>query len=381
MDRKLIMLLSLIAAVFILHLVVNHQKQKFLKEAQNYRKTRNSNYKLKDPLEWSKRIQNNTNYPVDVVFTWVDGSDPNFIAIKNKFMKKNSSEFLPEDAIRDNRWADNGELLQSIQSVKTYAPWVRNIYVVVGMFQVPSWYPENHKDVIFVDHSEVFGKNVDTLPVFNSHAIEANIWRIPGLSEHFIYFNDDMFLGKPLTKDDFFADNGQKFILYTDKPIQIGYINREYETYLSARQNTGNLFNELFGQRSRPLTYHFSRPLLKSVCKKSWDHPTLFKYLNDTSKSRFRDHDDVAPIELFSLHGLETGRAEVGFMSDNFNTGIPTVSHLIRSAKKLSNGTYSMYCINDSTAEKTDDFTTIYTYILETKLPHHQSVLGLKEDL
>jgi hypothetical protein len=380
-----IALIILIATVFILHFMLENQKQDLLREAQSYLRTRDPNYQLKDPLEWSNRHKRNSGCPVDVVFTWVDGSDPNFIAIKNKFKGESNNE-LHEDAIRDNRWADNGELLQSIQSVKTYTPWVRNIYVVTSLFQTPSWYPKNHKDVIFVNDTEIFANNTSALPVFNSHAIESNIWRIPGLAEHFIYFNDDMFLGKPLTKDQFFVNNGQKFNLYVERGMYTGDVHKGMATWLAARKNTGNLFNEVFGEEWRPLTHHFARPLLKSVCKEAWDHPKFRKYLNNTSKSKFRDHNDIAPIELFSLYGLETGKAEVGFIPDklyqgllylgfikpnNLHIGIPNIGHLALLSKNLEDNEYSMYCINDTVSKKDDDFNAALKYILKTKLPHH----------
>jgi len=371
MKWRWIVLLGLIVAVFMLHSALNRQKNNFLKEARSYRNSGRPTYRLTDPLSWSAGRQNKTGYPVDVVFTWVDGSDPNFIAAKNRF-EGVSAEKLPEDAVRDNRWADHGELLQAIQSVKTYASWVRNIYVVTGMFQAPRWHPQNHQDVIFVDHSEIFGKNVSALPVFNSHAIEANIWRIPGLAEHFIYFNDDMFLGRPAAEDDFFTDDGRKFVLYPESPIPTGDTHNKMETYLVARINTGNLFNDVFGEKRRPLTHHFAKPMLKSVCEEAWGHLTLGLSLNLTSKSKFRGCNDVVPFDLFSLCGLETGRAEVRFMPDNFYIGVPNVGCLVRLAKKLKNSSYSMYCINDTYSKKEDNFDALLKYILETKLPHHQ---------
>jgi hypothetical protein len=64
-----------------------------------------------------------------------------------------------------------------------------------------------------VPHEAIF-PNASHLPVFSSPAIEAHLHRIPGLSERFAYFNDDVFLGAPTWPEDFIAlDGAQKVSL------------------------------------------------------------------------------------------------------------------------------------------------------------------------
>ena len=60
-----------------------------------------------------------------------------------------------------------------------------------------------------MSHAEVF-KDKTHLPTFNSFAIEANMHRIRGLSEHYIYMNDDDFFGKPIEPEDFVSSKGYK---------------------------------------------------------------------------------------------------------------------------------------------------------------------------
>ena len=62
-------------------------------------------------------------------------------------------------------------------------------------------------DVTVVSHREVFG-DTGLLPTFNSQAIESRLHRIPGLAEHFLYFNDDMFMGRAVAPDLFFSPGG-----------------------------------------------------------------------------------------------------------------------------------------------------------------------------
>jgi len=70
---------------------------------------------------------------------------------------------------------------------------------------LPKWLNTGHPKLNIVKHEDFLNK--DYLPVFNSRAIEINLHRIPGLAEQFIYFNDDMFITKPVKKSDFF-NNG-----------------------------------------------------------------------------------------------------------------------------------------------------------------------------
>lgn len=62
----------------------------------------------------------------------------------------------------------------------------------------------------FTSHQEIF-VNLSHLPSFSSPAIESHIHRIPGLSDKFIYLNDDVMFGKEVWPDDFYTHSrGQK---------------------------------------------------------------------------------------------------------------------------------------------------------------------------
>lgn len=89
-----------------------------------------------------------------------------------------------------NRFADHNELMYSLRSIEKYAPWIRNIFLVTNG-QVPNWLDVNHPKIHLVNHSTIF-PNKNHLPTFNSLAIESHLYEIPGLSDDFIYLNDDM---------------------------------------------------------------------------------------------------------------------------------------------------------------------------------------------
>ncbi|CAI5744482.1 unnamed protein product [Peronospora destructor] len=155
--------------------------------------------------------------PIDVVYTWVNGTDPRWRKEK-EFWHKHwiaslTGQPLPvwgeqeadvkgkDDSNSDNRFRDNEELRYSLRSLEKYAPWVHHIYVVTDG-QIPAWLDIESPKLTIVKHETIFA-NKSHLPVFSSPAIEWNLDNIPGLSEMFLYFNDDVFLGSPVRPEDF----------------------------------------------------------------------------------------------------------------------------------------------------------------------------------
>lgn len=104
----------------------------------------------------------------------------------------------------------------SLRSLETNAPWIRHIYIVTNG-QVPSWLDTSNPRVSIIPHDVIFA-NHSVLPTFSSLAIEFNLHRIPGLSETFLYFNDDVFLGRPVTPWDLMNLRHQQF-LYASWPV------------------------------------------------------------------------------------------------------------------------------------------------------------------
>ena len=76
---------------------------------------------------------------------------------------------------------------------------MRRIHLVTAG-QVPDWLDTDHPMVNLVDHAQILP--AEGLPTFNSHAIETSLHRIDGLAEHFVYFNDDFLLGRPVRPGD-----------------------------------------------------------------------------------------------------------------------------------------------------------------------------------
>jgi hypothetical protein len=139
---------------------------------------------------------------IDVVYTWVDGADPLHAAKRARYL--DGQRDIHENALAQARFRDNEELRFSLRALEQCAPWVRKVIVVTDG-QCPAWIRRDHPKLRVVDHAEFIPGQY--LPTFNSHVIEAYLHEIPGLAEHYIYLNDDVFLARPCRKTDFFTAN------------------------------------------------------------------------------------------------------------------------------------------------------------------------------
>lgn len=138
---------------------------------------------------------------IDAVYTWVDSDDPFW----RRQMRESLAEIGQSDEAIDadlRRFRNHDELRYSLRSLEKFAPWVRRIYLVTAG-QTPSWLNTAAPRLHVVHHEAIF-PDQECLPTFNSHAIELNLHRIPGLSRRFLYFNDDLFLGRSCAEADFF---------------------------------------------------------------------------------------------------------------------------------------------------------------------------------
>ena len=156
----------------------------------------------------STRLVSTTSEPpeVDLVYTWV--SEPSKDALDEilhtcgKVRSGYDHARTGEGYMNAQRFRDMDTLRHSLRSALMFLPWIRTIFVVTnGVF--PCWLKETGK-IRFVRHEDIFPDR-SHLPTYNSEAIEVNLHRIPGLSELFIYANDDFLFAKPISRDHFFG--------------------------------------------------------------------------------------------------------------------------------------------------------------------------------
>lgn len=149
-----------------------------------------------------------TDIPVDVVIAWVNGDDPRLTEKRNRYLT--AGKITTASGAHPTRFASSNEIRYCILSILRFAPFVRNIFVVTddqnpGIDEdVKRYFPERAGSITVVDHREIFEGYEQYLPTFNSISIANMIWRIRGLSDNFVYFNDDAFLVRPIKPEDWF---------------------------------------------------------------------------------------------------------------------------------------------------------------------------------
>ena len=243
--------------------------------------------------------------PIDVVYTWVDSKDSRWRSAKNAWAEKQQSKLA--SSYNEERFVNRDELRYSLRSVWTYAPFIRNVYIVTDGHR-PNWLVSNDDRVRVIPHLQIFPDSSD-LPTFNSHAIETCLHRIPGLSENFLYFNDDVFLCQETSIEDYFSKSGlikSRFspthYASTAKP-GIGAIPTDWASF-----NATFLIARDFGLTFDRKLCHVPMPMKRSLLGEIED-----RYKEEISRTRaakFRSESDIALPSMFAhFYGIAVGQA------------------------------------------------------------------------
>jgi Stealth protein CR2, conserved region 2/Stealth protein CR1, conserved region 1/Stealth protein CR3, conserved region 3 len=228
----------------------------------------------------------NVTFPIDVVYTWVDSGDPAFQKVYKQYAAEAGRHVESADHAR---FRSLDELRYAIRSVFEYAPWVRKIYIVTNG-QVPSWLDTKHDKITVVRHDEILDEKY--LPTFNSHVIESAIHRIPGIAEHYIYFNDDMLLTRPVAPNYFFSGNGLAYYFISRVTLPDTPIDEHNDTATEwGAKNARKLVMDQFGNNVDQMFAHTFYPQRKSVaeeCERRW--PEAF---DRCRQNRFRNPTDI----------------------------------------------------------------------------------------
>ena len=299
---------------------------------------------------------------IDFVVIWVDGGDPVWQAKKAEYSKSIDTSKKSMNSIKAYR--DWGTFKYWFRGVEKFAPWVNKVYLVTDQ-QKPSWLNIASEKIVLVDHSDILRK--DYLPVFSANPIESNIHRIPGLSEQFVFFNDDVYLTAPVEPTDFFSEDGlpkyntalspiipERYgtghFQVNDMEIVTSYFSRDEilknGKFLSFKQGLKNIVKSLLYRNSKFICgfweNHLTHPLLKSTMELVWEKETAI--LEKTSASRFRNPSDTN-VWLFKYWQIASGEYEVAdpdlgglFSLDNADSDF---------WKLLNSGKYKIMCIND----------------------------------
>ena len=222
--------------------------------------------------------------PIDVVYTWVNGSEPRHRALLHDILRR-LGRAPSADAVSPYRFADNNELLYSLRSLESHAPWVRHVYLVTNG-QVPYWLDLNNPHITVVTHQEIF-INSSHLPTFSSPAIESHIHRIRGLSNRFLYLNDDLLLGQPFWLEDLVSPSGS-YTIYLDSVIRRSPRNN---AFYSSLRHTDRVLSARYGPAPRHMIAHVPFLLDRQlVAELQQNFAAAFEV---TSASRVRSPTDI----------------------------------------------------------------------------------------
>lgn len=247
------------------------------------------------------------NYPIDFVVPWVDSSDPVW---KEQFLQHRKDAGIYTD-ISENRYRDWDLFKYWFRGVEKYAPWINKVHLITNG-QHPEWLNLDHPKLNLVHHKDYMP--AEFLPTFSSHPIELNIHRIEGLSEHFVYFNDDIFIKAATSKEMFFKNglpcdsgvmqalSGTGFSKILMNGIAI--TNKNFSKTNTLRKYPLKWFNPKYGKqvfRSFLLIpwkqftgfydYHLPNAYLKSTFQEVWQNE--YATLTETSLRKFRHDLDV----------------------------------------------------------------------------------------
>jgi UDP-glucose 4-epimerase len=287
-------------------------------------------------------------FDIDMVFSWVDGSSADFQVERAKRME---TYVVGEGDESDARFRQIDELKYALRSVYLFAPWVRRIFIATDS-PAPAWLADHPRVTLM--RSEQFFADPSVLPTHNSHAVESQLHHIPGLAEHFLYSNDDMFFGRPIGPELFFSPGGVTKFIEASTRIGLGENDPSRSGFENAARVNRALLRERFGKVTTRHLEHTAAPLRKSVMRElEQEFPEEFAR---TAASRFRSATDISVTNsLYHYYALMTGRAvaQTHARSKYIET---TLRAALRQMKRLGKRRdQDMFCLNDGSFPEIDD--------------------------
>ena len=335
-------------------------------------------------------------FPIDFIITWVDGSDPQWQAEKAKY------KGVVGDS-RSSRFKDWDTLRYLFRGIETYAPWVNKVFLVT-CGHLPKWLDTSNPKLVLVKHSDYIPEQF--LPTFSSRTIDMNFHRIPELSEHFVYLNDDMLLMSPVSREDFFVNglpcdtavlrpavvrsmkSGNKETtqeMYLAPIIDMALINKHFDKHAAIRKNFFKWYSPKYGREVfKTLSmaiwnffpgireYHCSYSYLKQTYRELWELEQ--EAFETVCSHRFRVNTDYNHW-VFSYWQMAKGTFSP--RNPGFGTAYSLGNDGQSNAgiyKALLSRKHKLICINDSVSDDHfDEVSTELTKVMETCFPAKSS--------
>lgn len=315
-----------------------------------------------------KKENINYDFPIDLVYCWVDGNDTDW-QIKKKYHEQNSGRKSYSDA---GRFVDNEELKFSLRSVEKYAPWINKIYIVTDN-QIPTWLDINNPKVKVIFHKDFIQK--EYLPLFNSEAIETFLSEIPELSEHFLYACDDMFINKFVSKQFFFDGYGYPIIRLKH---QVSLRHKRTSMYTRSILYQQKVIKEKFNKKYPCAPHHNIDAYRKEDFKNCLN--LYKKEFELTASHKFRADNDIQRVAVLYYmlavkHGiskyyarvdryLSPARRILNTLKSKYSTDSITIPVQDKNPmQKLDKYNPFLFCINDSEEAANEDRERIKNFL------------------
>lgn len=254
---------------------------------------------------------------IDIVIAWVDGNDLELKKKRHKFLTGEDAS----DAISDTRFASNNEIYYNIASILKYVPFCRNIFIVTDN-QKPEFVHEFAEQglcaaekIRIVDHKEIFRGHEQHLPTFNTRSIESMLWNIEGLSDYFIYLNDDFFFNSPAKIEDFIQND--QMVVYGHWQSSFALKTKlKYRQFLNAKFNkpiqpkhmiAQMLSADILGMKKFFEIHHYPHIVDRKILSEYLlSQPKL---LETQIKFKFRSVEQINPISLMNHLKIQNNQA------------------------------------------------------------------------
>lgn len=323
---------------------------------------------------------------IDFVIAWVDGSDEEWLEEKKKH--------LPETDTDPRRFRDWDLLKYWFRGVEKFAPWVNKIHFITWG-HLPEFLDVNHPKLNIVKHEDYLKE--EYLPTYNANTIELNFHKIKDLTEHFVYFNDDMYFIKEVSKNDFFENGLPKDVAILNPIVpksydsvsgimmnDIGIINKHFSFRKSFKENWNKWLNYRY-KRLLPLNIlfqpwssvvglyqqHLPSSLLKSTIEHVWEKEP--QILNQSSIRKYRDNKRDVNQWLFKEWLVMEGKFEPRNIDFGKYIMVEDTQSIDAFKKANKKSTTKIICLNDHVEENLDE-------IIEKIKNELDEILGEKSD-
>ncbi|MFA7139660.1 MAG: Stealth CR1 domain-containing protein [Proteiniphilum sp.] len=305
---------------------------------------------------------------IDLVYLWVDGSDPKWIEKKHRI----TGNFFDDSEVNNKgRYVNNDELRYSLRSVEKYVPWVRKIFIVTDD-QYPEWLKRDHPKIQVVDHKEILPE--EALPCFNSSVIEYFLYRIPDLADRFLFANDDMFFNKPLTPSYFFDDLGLPYVRLKKQTFGKWHyrlkklITKRLGQYISKVIEGASLVEKKFGSYYSAIPHHNVDAYVTAdygyAVEQIFQGP-----IRQSLKSHIRQYGDMHR-SAFGYYVLAVGKGHLKLVGRKESLRLNIYKRKLM--KRLRRYDPDLFCLNDSQRVSDADRATVKPF-LEELFPQRSS--------